>query len=653
MLLNVLAILTPKNEIQLFDGTYSGFQRYDYIRYPRLDKLFTRMRGDFWIPQEINMMSDSAGIKQLPSSVQEVFRANLLFQTCADSLVTRGVHSILAERASDPVMEKLAIQWSYQELIHCYDDDTDILTDKGFIPIREVNNDTVIANWHSTVRHSTVRHSTVRHDNVRADNVRADNDCPSTISYCKPSAIMRYHYKGDMIRFESGKIDLLVTPNHKVGGYSPDGCFETSSAQDADVAAWDYPINGNTIVSGPDVTPLERLALGYFARRNVQHNEERNCYKFVLKSERKKQYLRSLINAANLEYTEDQNSDYTVFRVRNAPFLDLDLSWVRPSTRSARWCESFLEELRFWNAFKAPLWCGSKGAALEVIKEVSTLVGMSVDYTDASRGLKVEKQETVPGDSISKSTQGYDGEVHCVSVPSGFVIVRRNGKISVSGNSDSYSHIIRSVYSDPSGFFDSIADTPAITSRFSAENAAFTLDGDIEDMLLNLLALEAGKFMMSFLFTYLINENYPSRIPGSTQIIRLINNDENNHMLAGAEILKIIRKAPREAGLKESRQLEKYAPIFNKVLEDELQWGEYLHKLHPFVEINRQTMEQFMRWCLNRGLKAANLPVLPGTESTTLSKWFLNVSSINKASTAAQETELTSYTIGKMVNDWQ
>lgn len=71
----------------------------------------------------------------------------------------------------------------------CYSDDTDILTDKGWINFKELTMDYKVASL---------------------------MDDGETMAYTKPLEVMSYDYKGDMYKVESNHVDLLVTPNHRM-----------------------------------------------------------------------------------------------------------------------------------------------------------------------------------------------------------------------------------------------------------------------------------------------------------------------------------------------------------------------------------------------------------------------------------------------------
>lgn len=75
-----------------------------------------------------------------------------------------------------------------KKLTDCYSEDTDILTDNGWIRFSELTLDHFVA------------------------SVSPDGN----LEYYKPSKLHSYQYQGDMIEFKSKTIDLCVTPNHNM-----------------------------------------------------------------------------------------------------------------------------------------------------------------------------------------------------------------------------------------------------------------------------------------------------------------------------------------------------------------------------------------------------------------------------------------------------
>jgi len=58
--------LVPKDQIKIFLGEYNGFQRYDFYKYGFAKNIERKMRGSFWTPEEISLITDRLKFKDLP-----------------------------------------------------------------------------------------------------------------------------------------------------------------------------------------------------------------------------------------------------------------------------------------------------------------------------------------------------------------------------------------------------------------------------------------------------------------------------------------------------------------------------------------------------------------------------------------------------------
>lgn len=107
------------NDVKIFFGKSDGIQRYDRMKYPITDKLTKVQQSSIWFPKEINYSKDMVGLKNVLSEKhQEIYKANLLFQTLADSLANRFLDNCLSEYITCPNWERV-IKWqSLFELIH-------------------------------------------------------------------------------------------------------------------------------------------------------------------------------------------------------------------------------------------------------------------------------------------------------------------------------------------------------------------------------------------------------------------------------------------------------------------------------------------------------------------------------------------------------
>ena len=111
--------LSNVEDVKIFFGEYDSIQRYDRFKYPITEKFVRAMQGATWFPREINFGKDrTAFTSVLTTEFQEVYKANLLFQTMADSLANRFLDNILSSEITSPEWEAV-IKWqAHQELVH-------------------------------------------------------------------------------------------------------------------------------------------------------------------------------------------------------------------------------------------------------------------------------------------------------------------------------------------------------------------------------------------------------------------------------------------------------------------------------------------------------------------------------------------------------
>ena len=106
------------SDVKLFFGDYDGIQRYDRYKYPIMKKLYDIQEANRWSFNEINFGRDKATIGSMPEGHQEIYRANLLFQTLADSLANRFLEDVLSEHITSPELESVIKTQGNFELLH-------------------------------------------------------------------------------------------------------------------------------------------------------------------------------------------------------------------------------------------------------------------------------------------------------------------------------------------------------------------------------------------------------------------------------------------------------------------------------------------------------------------------------------------------------
>lgn len=90
-------------------------QRFEEVKYPKIQKLEQTARGFFWVPEEVSLTKDANDFKDATDAVKHIFTSNLLRQTALDSLQGRGPSQIFTPVVSLPELEALMYNWSFFE----------------------------------------------------------------------------------------------------------------------------------------------------------------------------------------------------------------------------------------------------------------------------------------------------------------------------------------------------------------------------------------------------------------------------------------------------------------------------------------------------------------------------------------------------------
>lgn len=90
-------------------------QRFEEVKYPKLQKFEELARGFFWVPEEISLTKDKIDHKEASEAVKHIFTSNLLRQTALDSIQGRAPFQVFGPVTSIPELESLALTWSFFE----------------------------------------------------------------------------------------------------------------------------------------------------------------------------------------------------------------------------------------------------------------------------------------------------------------------------------------------------------------------------------------------------------------------------------------------------------------------------------------------------------------------------------------------------------
>lgn len=109
--------LVDSNSQPLFLGEDLGVQRYDTVKYPIFKDLDSRQMMNFWRPEEIELKKDRNDFQTLNDNEKFIFTSNLKYQTMLDSVICRGVPTLL-EYTTNTELEACLMTWMFFEKIH-------------------------------------------------------------------------------------------------------------------------------------------------------------------------------------------------------------------------------------------------------------------------------------------------------------------------------------------------------------------------------------------------------------------------------------------------------------------------------------------------------------------------------------------------------
>ena len=249
-------------------------------------------------------------------------------------------------------------------------------------------------------------------------------------------------------------------------------------------------------------------------------------------------------------------------------------------------------------------------------------------------------------------------------------------------HSRSYTYIIKNVYSDPSEVFDKIVTDDRILERASSVTGAYddfirsaqqwgggsmwqedfrdspSSQWEIKDVkrklyraVANVNVLEGIRFYVSFACSFAFGEL--KLMEGSAKIISLIARDENQHLAITQNILNKWRSGDDPEMKQIMKEEEEWTyKMFDKAVNEEKRWADYLFKDGSMIGLNDKLLQQYVEWIANRRLKAIGLkPQYDIAANNNPLPWTQHWISSKGLQVAPQETEVESYVVGGIKQD--
>ncbi len=337
----------------------------------------------------------------------------------------------------------------------CFSDDTEVLTDNGWKFFSKL---------------------------TMTDQILTLNE-KKYMEYHKPFEIIKERYRGELIKFSNYKIDLLVTPNHKMfvkkrdrGGFEPIEAFESirwersemlkSGKWDGKYEEWFYlPLVRNAKSKQQEKIKMDLWLefFGYFISEGcayLRHRKQRinnrdyqtKVYAILIsqskKNIEKRNKIKVCLGKLGFKFYEEE-AQFKILSKQLYGFLS-QFGKAKQKYIPKEYLVLHKDQLRI--LFDAMMlgdgsWDGRKFYSsspflINAMQEMLLKLGMagSVTLKDEAKGTRVvfiltnKKKDFLTPKYPKRKIEQYDGYVYCVNVTNHVIYVRRNGKALWCGN---------------------------------------------------------------------------------------------------------------------------------------------------------------------------------------------------------------------------
>lgn len=291
-----------------------------------------------------------------------------------------------------------------------------------------------------------------------------------SIEFVHPLHYTKKPHSGLVYEFSNikGHFKQVVTPDHRIiwrDSITRD--IKENTAEEFNSSFLKHFIASGVKTGGrAELSYVERFKIALQADGSIQNKDLRNgkfngcnITTFTLTKPRKIDRLDHILEQIQFRHTKIEfiHNDkisyvYTVW-VPIEHDVVKDFSWVNLEEVGGAWCIEFLEELSHWDGhlrngdYSNIYFSTTNSDVADMVQAIAALSGRR-----AHRGIQIDHRQdryknvhriTIIQDRDyycagakpkTTSTYNYDGDVFCVSVPSGMLVVRYENKVIVSGN---------------------------------------------------------------------------------------------------------------------------------------------------------------------------------------------------------------------------
>jgi ribonucleoside-diphosphate reductase beta chain len=407
--------------------------------YPWTEEFVRAMWEGHWTDREFNFCSDIHDFRTNLTEQEQEIIVRCLSAIAQIEVAVKTFWAKLGDNLPHPSIRDMGYVMANVE---CYAEGTEVLTPSGWCNLFDVKNGDPIYQYHPE-------------DGSLSETKAKD-------SFSKP-------YKGAMFIFGSKSNKCMVTPNHNMLVRR----IRSNSWELTKATAKDLKIHPSikmpktTYISSEKKTVnklsyMDRLAIaiqadgtramGYSRRGEYVERGSTGGYTYQLRFRRarKIERIEYLISNAGIDYKKYTLKD-GVTQVFNVVFpTDNDyknFSWVDLSNKSTDWCKEFVEELFHWDgSLRQRAYFSKYKENVDFCQHVGILAGYhtTVGFTDDYRTGQNRRKHRVlfakkPSlwrhiSDMRKEEVDYFGRVGCVTVDTGAIMTRLDGRTFIAGN---------------------------------------------------------------------------------------------------------------------------------------------------------------------------------------------------------------------------
>ena len=357
----------------------------------------------------------------------------------------------------------------------CFRDGAEILTDRGFVDFKELTELDMVAQY----------------------------DSDGVITFVKPSRRITKPYSGKLVTMESANFYSSVTPNHRRIFKDSCGVIKDVLAKDGFLTSWKIPRCGKKS-GGHSVWSDDFVALACMLQADGHANKKRGNYywQVSVKKERKILRIRELLQSCGVnyvEYSKDSSGRVRFYLGRLDRLLSgfLEEGTKTFSSRAVLsmaydGLRTFYDNLIFWDGSLSGghvMYGTTNLDNANLAQAVGHLLNKTANISRSEDSRKASYKEYFRvyfSDNEGTTTQkkrdtyeDYDGLVHCVTVPSGMIVVRQRGCVQVSGNCQNMTFEQLKVLLTRQGKYSKLVlcgDIAQISPRFQGSGLAKLID---------------------------------------------------------------------------------------------------------------------------------------------------------------------------------